>query len=82
MKSGCSISISTKVRSRKMKFLSLLKRLFEKKEPIILSKHKKCFERDGTGEYAIFIDCLICDGKGYIKDDLYYKMRYGDGRED
>lgn len=35
------------------------------------SRH--CPDCDGTGNYDSFMDCLACDGKGYINYEVYIK---------
>lgn len=52
-----------------VKFLSIfikLKQIFVRQPIKIPSGHKKCGDCDGTGDYDEWIDCLECNGYGYI----------------
>lgn len=57
-----------------MKIVDFCANLFKSKPKEIPQGHKECFNCDGTGEYESFIDCLVCDGQGYLSNKDYYKL--------
>jgi DnaJ-class molecular chaperone len=57
-----------------LKILSKIINLFSIKPKAIPSNSKMCPKCKGIGEYDVWIDCLYCDGQGYIEEQQYNKM--------
>lgn len=63
--------------------LNFMKNVFGSKPKKIPPNHKECPICEGTGDYDPLIDCLNCDGKGYIHNNEYYdKLNAGEFRRD
>jgi len=56
-----------------MKIVDMCVNLFKSKPKEIPPGYKECFNCNGTGEYESFIDCLVCDGQGFLDNKNYYK---------
>ena len=65
-----------------MKLIEKVISVFKREPKVVPENHKVCPRCDGTGEFEVLIDCLVCDGHGYISNKEYFKMLYENKHED